>query len=110
MKNFLLGIVIGLCIIAFVKASNPLDSGHVVWLPATYGTVNGQGAFNDENQLSHSLPGRKIESLSELTERIDLGSVKVSYEASEDTYPRTYTRRDLGPLQFGGAAKRSGTA
>jgi hypothetical protein len=43
MKNLLLGIVIGLCIIAFVKASNPLDSGQVVWLPATYGTVNGHG-------------------------------------------------------------------
>jgi hypothetical protein len=41
MKNLLLGIVIGLCIIAFAKASNPLDSGHVVWLPATYGIVNG---------------------------------------------------------------------
>jgi len=43
MKNLLLGIVIGLCIIAFVKASNPLDSGQVVWLPSTYGTVNGHG-------------------------------------------------------------------
>jgi len=43
MKNLLLGIVIGLCIIAFVKAANPLDSGSVVWLPATYGTVNGHG-------------------------------------------------------------------
>ncbi|HSS17964.1 MAG TPA: hypothetical protein VLQ29_13465 [Candidatus Dormibacteraeota bacterium] len=43
MKNLLLGIVIGLCIIAFVKASNPLDSGKVIWLPATYGTVNGHG-------------------------------------------------------------------
>ena len=39
MKNFLLGIVIGLCIIAFVKASNPLDSGHVVWFPAMTGTM-----------------------------------------------------------------------
>jgi hypothetical protein len=45
MKNLLLGIVIGLCIIAFVKASNPnpLDSGQVVWLPAMTGTVNGHG-------------------------------------------------------------------
>ena len=43
MKNLLLGIVIGLCIIAFVKASNPLDSGHVVWLPAMTETVNGHG-------------------------------------------------------------------
>ena len=43
MKNLLLGIVIGLCIIAFVKASNPLDSGQIVWLPATYGTVNNYG-------------------------------------------------------------------
>jgi hypothetical protein len=29
MKDLLIGIVIGLCIIAFVKASNPLDSGKV---------------------------------------------------------------------------------
>jgi hypothetical protein len=43
MKNLFLGIVIGLCIIAFVKGSNPLDSGHVVWLPATYGTVIDHG-------------------------------------------------------------------
>ena len=43
MKNLLLGIVIGLCIIAFVKASNPLDSGQIVWLPVTYGTVNSHG-------------------------------------------------------------------
>jgi hypothetical protein len=43
MKNLLLGIVIGVCIIGFVKASNSLDSGHVVWLPATFGTVNGHG-------------------------------------------------------------------
>jgi hypothetical protein len=43
MKNLLIGIVIGLCIMAFAKASNPLDSDHVVWLPATYGTVNGHG-------------------------------------------------------------------
>jgi hypothetical protein len=43
MKNLLLGIVIGLCIIAFVKASNPLESRQVVWLPSTYGTVNGHG-------------------------------------------------------------------
>jgi hypothetical protein len=43
MKNLLLGIVIDLCIIAFVKASNPLDSGHIVWLPAMTGTVNGYG-------------------------------------------------------------------
>jgi hypothetical protein len=43
MKSLLLGIVIGLCIIAFVKASNPFDSRQVVWLPATYGTVNGHG-------------------------------------------------------------------
>jgi len=43
MKNLLLAIVIGLCIIAFVKAANPLDSGRVVWLPMTYGTVNGHG-------------------------------------------------------------------
>jgi hypothetical protein len=43
MKNLLLGIVIGLCIIAFVKASNPLDLGQVVWLPAMTGTVNGHG-------------------------------------------------------------------
>jgi hypothetical protein len=43
MKNLLLGTVIGLCIITFVKASNPLESGHVVWLPSTYGTVNGHG-------------------------------------------------------------------
>jgi hypothetical protein len=43
MKNLLLGIVIGLCIIGFVNASSPLDSGHVIWLPATYGTVNGHG-------------------------------------------------------------------
>lgn len=43
MKNLLLGIVIGLSIIAFVKASNLLDSGQVVWLPITYGTVNNHG-------------------------------------------------------------------
>ncbi|HEY2625251.1 MAG TPA: hypothetical protein VGI41_00725 [Candidatus Udaeobacter sp.] len=43
MKNIVLGIVIGLCIIAFVNASNPLDSRQVIWLPATYGTVNGHG-------------------------------------------------------------------
>ena len=43
MKNLLLGIVIGLYAIAFVKASNPLNSGQVAWLPATYGTVNGHG-------------------------------------------------------------------
>jgi hypothetical protein len=43
MKNMLLGIVIGLAIMAFAKASNPLEGGHVVWLPATYGTVNGHG-------------------------------------------------------------------
>jgi|GEM_PF-6793503 hypothetical protein len=43
MKNLILGIVVGLCIIAFVKASNPLDSGHVVWLPAMTGSVNNHG-------------------------------------------------------------------
>ena len=43
MKNLLLGIVVGLCIVAFVKASNPLDSGHVVWLPAMTGNVSGHG-------------------------------------------------------------------
>ena len=43
MKNLLLGIVLGLCIIGFVKASNLLNSGHVVWLPATTGSVNGYG-------------------------------------------------------------------
>jgi hypothetical protein len=43
MKNLLLGILIGVCIIAFAKASNLLDSGQVVWLPLTYGTVNGHG-------------------------------------------------------------------
>jgi hypothetical protein len=43
MKHLLIGIVIGLCIIGFVKGSNPLDSGQVVWLAATYGTVNDHG-------------------------------------------------------------------
>lgn len=43
MKHLFLGIVIGLCIMGFAKATNPLESGHVVWLPATYGTINGHG-------------------------------------------------------------------
>ena len=42
MKNLLLGIVIGVCIISFVKASNPLDSGQTAWLPAIMtGSVSG---------------------------------------------------------------------
>ena len=43
MKNLLLGIVIGTCITSFVTASNPLESGQIVWLPAITGTVNGYG-------------------------------------------------------------------
>ncbi len=62
MKNLLLGIVVGLCITAFVKASNPLDSGHVVWLPATTGSVNGYGY-----ELGRLVRGQGANSLDDLS-------------------------------------------
>ena len=64
MRNLLLGIVIGLCIIAFVKASNPLDSGQVVWLPNTYGTVNGHGYRLASHQTAESHGEDSVDNLS----------------------------------------------
>ena len=43
MKKLVIVITIALCVFALVKASNPLDSGQIVWLPAMRGTVNGHG-------------------------------------------------------------------
>jgi len=43
MKKLIVVLTIALCVFALVKASNPLDSRQIVWLPATRGTVNGYG-------------------------------------------------------------------
>jgi hypothetical protein len=64
MKNLLLGIVIGLCIIAFVKAANPLDSARLFGFQVRMGLSMATVTSLASHQTAESYGKNSVDNLS----------------------------------------------